>query len=715
MERFFSDQWSRVQHLRPQVRSQVRMERQREGGRAVYVLSDPLGGRAHRVSMAGAHFLRGMDGERTVDDIWEEVVERLGRDAPSQDDVIRLLSQLHQADLLSADLPPDLAELSERRARQARALFTQNMVGPMSLRLPLFDPDPLFARTLPLVRPLVSRFGLLLWLALVIYAAAGALAERERIVAAFSDMVWSASSIALVAGVYVVVKCLHELGHGWVSKRFGAPVHEIGIMFLVFMPVPYVDASEAGALPGRWRRAAVAGAGIIVETGLAAIAFLFWRDMEPGLARAALFNIMLIAGVSTVLVNGNPLLRFDGYFVFSDLIGIPNLAQRANRWWAEVTQRRVFGAETVRIHPANGFERTVFALYAPAAFVYRVFIALVIAGFVASQFFILGVLIAAWSLTMGVGRPVAKALWTLLTAPKLQAVRGRAVAITAGVVGLPLAALFVVPAPHTTVTMGVVWMPAEASVRAEVPGRIEAVTAVSGRAVRVGDPLLRLNDPLGAARLEALRWRVEETGRAHAAARVEDQARARLAKVEVEEAERALARERERQAARTLLARADGRFAPVMPTADLVGRWVSAGEGVGHVLPGTPEVVRVVVGQDAIDAISGGVRGVALLFPGLSGRWFDSRIVGPVPGGAFRLPSPALGLDAGGPIPTDPRDPDGLRALERVFRFDVALPPEAAEVRFGTRVHVRLSHPASPLGPRLLDRVTRAFLGGFDV
>ena len=105
-----------------------------------------------------------------------------------------------------------------------------------------------------------------------------------------------------------MLKALHELGHGYAVKAFGGAVHELGVMFLVFAPVPYVDASAASEFRSKWRRALVGAAGMIVEVFIAALALYVWLAVEEGFVRALAYNVMLIAGISTVLFNGNPLL-----------------------------------------------------------------------------------------------------------------------------------------------------------------------------------------------------------------------------------------------------------------------------------------------------------------------------------------------------------------------------------------------------------------------
>ena len=187
------------------------------------------------------------------------------------------------------------------------------------------------------------------------------------------------------------VKALHELGHGFAVKRWGGEVHEMGIMFLVFMPVPYVDASAASAFQSKYQRMVVGSAGMLVEVFIAALAMFVWLNVEPGMIRAVAFNVMLIAGVSTVLFNGNPLLRFDGYYVLMDWLEIPNLGSRANQYIGYLIQRYPFGIRNAQSPVSARGERGWFVFYSIASFCYRMFIFATIIWFVAGEFFVVGV------------------------------------------------------------------------------------------------------------------------------------------------------------------------------------------------------------------------------------------------------------------------------------------------------------------------------------
>ena len=137
------------------------------------------------------------------------------------------------------------------------------------------------------------------------------------------------------------MKALHECGHGFATKVLGGEVHEAGIILLALMPVPYVDASAASAFRSKGQRVLVGAGGMLVELFLASLALFVWLLVEPGPVRAVAWNVMLIGGVSTLVFNANPLLRFDGYYILADAIDIPNLGSRANAWLGWTAERHL--------------------------------------------------------------------------------------------------------------------------------------------------------------------------------------------------------------------------------------------------------------------------------------------------------------------------------------------------------------------------------------
>lgn len=296
------------------------------------MLQDAATGRFHRFTPAAYQVIGLLDGRRTVQHVWDAACERLGDDAPTQGETIRLLHQLHAADALQSGILPDTGELVRRHDTQRRRKWLQQLRSPLAVRIPLLDPNRFLDATLPVVRPLLGWLGAVLWLAAVTLGLLLAAIHWSELTANVRERVLAPQNLRLLAFAYPVVKALHELGHGYMVEAFGGEVHQMGIMLPVFMPIPYVDASASIAYPEKWRRALVGAAGMLTEVFLAALAIMVWVAAEPGVVRTLAYNVALIGSVSTLLFNGNPLLRFDGYYILSDLIEIPNSDPRYGLW-----------------------------------------------------------------------------------------------------------------------------------------------------------------------------------------------------------------------------------------------------------------------------------------------------------------------------------------------------------------------------------------------
>jgi putative peptide zinc metalloprotease protein len=390
-----STSWYRVAELTPRLRSHVRIHRHHYRGELWYVLEDRVSRRMHRFNAVSHYVIGLMDGRRTVQEIWDSATTKFADDAPTQDEMIRLLGQLHVAEVLQSEVTPDVAELLRRAQRSKRRVWLQYLLSPLSIRIPLFDPDRLLERWLPWYRPLFGWAGAVVWCAVVGMAAFTAAAHWTELTENVTDRVLAPQNLLLVWLTFPVLKLLHEFGHACATRAWGGEVHEMGIMILVLMPIPYVDASSASAFREPQRRVVVGAAGMVVELFIASLALFLWLEVEPGITRAILFDVMLIAGISTVLFNANPLLRFDGYYMLADLTQIPNLRARANQYLGYLAETRLFGLQLPDFEASRG-ERRWFVFFAIASFIYRTFLMIAIAVFVASEYLVIGVVLALW-------------------------------------------------------------------------------------------------------------------------------------------------------------------------------------------------------------------------------------------------------------------------------------------------------------------------------
>jgi putative peptide zinc metalloprotease protein len=713
-ENLFSPSWYRVAALKPRIRSHARILRHAYRGEVWFVLQDQAAERSHRFSPAAYHFIGLMDGERTVQQIWDATSASQGDAAPTQEEVIRLLGQLHAADALLCDVPPDSMEVFRRFERHERMLWKRRLWTPLALRFPLFDPDRFLERTLPLVQPLFGWFGILLWLAVVSAGAVLGAAHWTDLTEDITDRVLDPGNLVLLWFVYPVVKVFHELGHAYATKRWGGEVHEIGVMLLVLSPVPYVDASAAWAFKDKRQRMVVGAIGIAIELFLGSLALFVWLAVEPGAVRAIAYNVMLISGVSTLLFNGNPLLRFDGYYVLSDALEIPNLGARSNQYLGYLFQRYILGIADAESPAHSRGERIWMVAYGITSFLYRVFITFIIVLFIAGKFFVIGVLLAIWAIATQVLLPVGKSLSFLVNGASLRRQRGRAVLTSALLVAGLAALVFLAPFPSWTRTEGVIWVPEEAQVRAGADGFIDRLIAPADAEVRRGQPLMRAEEPFLATRATVFRAQVAELEAKYDALMPTDRVQAAMVREELAAARANLARALEREAELTLRSPANGRF--IVPNAaDLAGRFITKGQLVGYVVEPRELTARVALVQDDIAMVRQDTRSVEVMLAAWGSRPVPARIRRELPGASLQLPTAVLGTSGGGPIAVDPRDQKGVTALRQVFQLELTLPGEVRTEYLGSRVYVRFDHGYEPAGVQLYRAARRLLLRQFNV
>ncbi len=710
-ENIFSPDWYRFANLRPRLRAHVKLHRQIIRGEPWHVVQDDQTGKYHRLNEKSYSFVGHMDGRQTVQSLWERLCAQFPDNPPTQTDIVRIISQLYSTDLVSGSRNPNFVEMSKRKARQDRTAVIARIKNPLALRFPLVDPNEFLERTKGLVRPLFTVYGLALWLITVTVAVVLFLLNVGEVTGSLSDRYITQQNIAIVLLSYPVIKGLHELGHAYATKVWGGDVHEIGIMMLVFIPVPYVDASASGAFSARYKRLVVTGAGIIVELFLASVAMILWVFLDEGTLRAIAFNVMLVGGVSTLLFNGNPLLRFDGYFILVDLLEMPNLGKRSNQYLGYVYNRYWLGIRNYKNPVTAPKEEKWLFSYSILAFLYRIFISITIAMFVASKAFVIGVALAALTISNVLVMPALKGVQYLFTDPKTEVHRVRSIVLTIIPIAV-LVAVLLVPLPRSLTVQGEVLPKERYSIRAGVAGFVDAFTA-SDSTVQSGETVLTLQDPVIDKRIQLLRTQLAEVDLGLKALPISAQQQLDRLLDQRALVDRKLSNAQEQRDRLNVEALAKGRLV-VLDERELEGRFIEKGHLVGYVLHPDGFRIRVAVVQRIADELRGVEDEIEVIFQTDPGTRFAGRFVSETPESSDTLPSKALSREAGGPFTLIPGPDGSIRTLESLFYFDVEVSAFDRLPAMGERVYVKVPATDKSLMARIYATTRQVFLKYFS-
>ena len=322
----FSESWYRIANQRISLSPGVQVRRQSFRGQRWIVIENPLSNQFYRIRPEAYEFVARLRTDKTVEQVWQECLARFPDTAPGQEAVIQLLSQLYFANLLQYSQATDSSQLFERHRKTRQRDLRSKFLNVMFMRFPLLDPDDFLVKTLPFIGRLISPFGAILW-TFVVGIGLKVVLDNFSALKDQTQSVLAPSNLFLLYAGMVLVKTFHEFGHAYFCRKFGGEVHVMGVMLMIFTPVPYMDATSSWGFRSRWRRMLVGAAGMIVELFIAAIAAVVWAYTAPGTVHNLMYNIMFVASVSTLIFNINPLLRYDGYYMLSDFLEIPNLYQ----------------------------------------------------------------------------------------------------------------------------------------------------------------------------------------------------------------------------------------------------------------------------------------------------------------------------------------------------------------------------------------------------
>jgi len=469
----------------------LRYESRSVRGERWLIVRNSVSGEHLRLNTSASAILSLIDGQTSI----ETLCAASDQHALTPEQIVTLLGPLCASGLLSLDAEHEqdrlLNQYQIHKTNERRSRFS----NPLAIKFALHNPDNWLQHVIDKLPWLCTRGFLGVCLSIIALAIVATLVNVPTIFAQFGRVASSPTHWWLYALMYPALKALHELAHAVVIKRFGGAVHETGITFLVLMPIPYVDASDSWLFPEKHQRVLVGAAGMLAECALASIGLMVFLLVQPGIIRDAAFAVFVMGSVSTLIFNANPLLKFDGYYILQDWLDIPNLSTRSHQYCRYLARKYLYRVSDA-ISPASADgERRWLLIYGLLSGSYRCVITVVISLFLASQFLVLGVVLALFAMFQLLIKPVLNLSGYLHRSPELNGVRSRSIGMTLAITGLVIVFITAIPMPSSTRAEGVVWVPNQAQVFSAVDGVVDELLIEPGSYVVSGQALIRLLSP----------------------------------------------------------------------------------------------------------------------------------------------------------------------------------------------------------------------------
>ena len=481
------------------MRPDLSARRHRYNGVEYWVVKEPVGLNYFRFHEEEFAILCMLDGQSSLEDIKERFETEFTPQKITFQDLQQFVGMLHRSGLVISEATGQGRQLRRRRDEKKRKETFGKFTNVFALRFRGFDPERILNWMHPYAGWIFSPAAIIVAMLFALSAASLVVVEfdifRSRL-PTFHEFFGPHNWIYL-AIVMGTVKVLHEFGHGLSCKHYGGECHEIGVMLLVFTPCLYCNVSDSWMLPSKWKRAFIGAAGMYVEVIIASIATYIWWFSEHGLLNQLALSTMFICSVSTLLFNGNPLLRFDGYYILMDLLEIPNLRQKSTEVLKRFMSETCFGIE----QPENPFlpqnRRFAFAMFTVASVIYRWVVVFGILYFLNKilepyGLKIIGQLLGCVGFFGLVFQPISQLVKFFHIPGRMHKVKLHRVAATLAVVASIILAVIFVPLPfHVSCTFDIAPREAE-SVFAGVPGQLEEVLVRPGDQVEQGAVLARM-------------------------------------------------------------------------------------------------------------------------------------------------------------------------------------------------------------------------------
>ncbi|MEN8838771.1 MAG: hypothetical protein ABF266_11470 [Celeribacter marinus] len=672
-KRTFYDQWHRIAELRVGLRPGISVRKHTYRGEDWYVYYEAAHCGFFRARPETHALIMEISPDRMLNDIWRSYADKSPKTAPGQQDFFDLISALYSANLIYVEGGVSETHILERALGKKKKPLPARISELLFFRIPLWDPEPFLKRNAAAIRAIYSWPAIAFVTMILIWAGIEFVLNSDRAFSQSSNILQISNVIPLYIAIFIT-HFFHELSHAALTKYYGGHVRTMGVMLLMMTPLPYADLTSVWNFRDKWRRAAVGAAGMYADLFSCAVATILWAYAPPGALNEIALNLMFVTAVYTFVFNVNPLMRFDGYYILSDLVEIPNLHTAAKTQFNAFFSTKFLKEQENPNDVVSSRRRAFLIGFFITSNIYRIMIMLGIVLFVADQYLGLGLLVAAALAYNAFVAPVAKAIKPLRN-PYFLRKHSRKLTVAFGVGVVVLGAFLFVPLPDNRRLDGVIEAQQRTRVFVPVDGHLAQVTQRSGARVIAGEPIATFENSELELQRRGLAARLQGARARRAQAISSDSVELAAIDEEITALQQSLTYMAAQLEDLVVRAPNSGVWVSTQLTGQ-VGNWISRGTEIGQVIDDSQYAFQGVLRQEAADGIGGlGKDDVSVKIEGERATSHQISQLQILPYSRRDLPSLALSPLAGGSNAISTEDPQAAQAVERFFLITARLDP----------------------------------------
>lgn len=640
-------------------------------GSPAWVIFDPVSDKYYKISELNYRIAALLDKSQEL----EGFVERVKRNGLEADKltVLKLISFLHQSNLLMATYGVTDQKVEKFREMKRKMLGTRILSSYLFFRIPVFNPDRFLTATIDIVRTIFNRWTFILLWTIAAMGYIAVIMNWDKLADALLKSI-NLQGVVRYSLAVIIIKLIHEFAHAYTARALNIRVRRMGVAFIVFFPRLYTDLTDAWRLANRRQRFMMDAAGICSEIIIGGGAALVWANTQPGLSNSIAYYIFAVSIINTILINGNPFIRYDGYYLLMDITGIDNLQRRGITLIQEAIRKCLFGIEPQSTEQASVLKKTFMIAYGISAFIYRFFLYTSIILIVYYQFTrVVGIVLLFLEVHLLVLKPLTNEI-KIIMHKRSQIKRRNFLISISGVVFILL--ILTVPLPWN-ISMPCEVKSADSSfVYARNSGFLEKIDVADGQQVKRGQVLFQQTNPF-------LEWNYVQAGIDLSLNSAEldrmESSNATLGRTDVKlqelEAARNKLKELERQKL-LLVSRADVNGIFVLFDRHLkTGKWLNKGYVIGEVFNPAVKQVYAFIDESDVERVEAGDN-VSVTLEGEMGT-IRGKIVAVNSVPAFLTPSPLM-QSFGGPIACFPPEDGIFRPVKPCYQVIVELPADCS-------------------------------------